>query len=455
MVARVPRRGAGALLASAIVLRCLALAALLGGCNWAFGLEPAALGDGGAGADGPEDAVVTDDGARCSLTQTLGAGSPRAIGFGAATIEADAVAAQGASHFVVGVYQGRGLVLKRDEVAPAAWLVQAGTNDQLWGVAPGTTDALAVGMSRTTSGTPHDRGMIVTLSGGLSPKAWVVEDGVENVQFAAVHSPGDAWFVAGRHEDGARIIVAQFDLDHDVVAAASLQLDATQNHRVLDVVADSTRVFVAGQFGTAEAPGESFLIGLSRSNPQPIWVRRPDFTAFDLSIDGGELVVAGVRGADGLIARLAPDSGALRSAQRLPGRPLHGVIAAGAERWIAGPDPSGGTFVGRLDGDCATVTPHTAVLRATPLARPSLLVAGGGAATLYGANPDRTKILQRLVDGNGASTCAATATTAAVEPTTVTLGTGGAASMSVTLVKTAVASALVTAESATVEPACE
>ena len=442
------------LLASATVLRCLVLTAFLGGCNWAFGLEPAVLGDGGP-RDGSDDAIVTGDGASCGVTQTLGAGAPRAIGFGDATIEADAVAAQGTSHFVVGVYQSRGLVLKRDEVAPAAWLVQAGVSDQLWGIASGTMNALAVGVSRTTTGTPHDRGVIAMISGGMTPKAWVVEDRVESLEFSAVHSPGDAWFVAGRHEGGTRIVIAQFDLDHNVQVATSLQLDATQAHRVLDLVADGSRVFVAGQFGSVEVPGASFLIGLSRVNLSSTWVLQPDFTVVDVSLDGGDLVVAGFRGGDGIIARLAPDSGALRSAQRLPKRPLHGVIAAGADRWIAGPDSSGGTFVGRLDGDCATITPHAAVLGATPLQRPPVVIAGGGVATLYGANQGRTKILQRLLDGNGASTCAATATSAAAEPTTVAFVTGGAASKSVALTKTAVASTLVTSVLPTIEQACD
>ena len=443
------------MLASLAVLRWIALTALVGSCNWAFGLEPALLGDGGADDASTDDAGATEDAARCGVTQTLGAGAPRAIGFGAETIEADAVAAQGTSHFVVGVYQSRGLVLKRDEVAPMGWLLQAGVNDQLWGIAPGTMNALAVGMSRTTSGTPHDRGMIASISGVLAPKAWVVEDGVKAVQLTAVHSPGDKWFVAGRHEGGARVVVARLGLDHQVEAATSLQVDTLQLHRVLDLVADGTRVFVAGQLGPVATPRASFVVGLARGTLQPLWSRQPDFTVFDVSIDGDDLVVVGFRDGDGIIARLAPDSGVLRSALRLPGRPLHGVIAAGAERWIAGPDASGGTFVGQLDGDCATITPHAIVLGATPVQRPPVVVAGGGSATLYGANPGRTKILQRLLDGNGASTCASTAESAAAVPTAVALPTGVATPMAVTLVATAVPSGQVTVMAPTIEAACD
>lgn len=426
------------------------LISLLGGCNWAFGLAPVGLADGGA-----DDAIAADAAARCDVTQTLGAGAPRAVGFGAETLEADAVAAQGNSHYVVGWFRDRGVVLKRDAVAPAAWLIQAGVTDQLWGIAPGTMNALAVGASRTTTGTPHDRGVIAMISGNLAPKAWLIEDGVQSVQLSAVHSPGDAWFVAGRHQGGTRVVVAQLGLDHDVVDARSLALDPTLLHQVFDLVATNTRVFVAGQLGPAAAPSASFVVGLTRGNLAKAWVRHPDFTVVDVAVDGEDLVATGFRGGDGVIARLSPVDGALRSAQLLPGKPLHGMIVAGADRWIVGAANGGGTFVGRLEGACATITPHATVLGATAMPRPPVVVAGGGVATLYGANLGRTKIVQRLLDGNGASTCAATAEGALAVPTPVAVAAGAATSTAVTLTTTAIPTAQITAATPTDEATCE
>jgi hypothetical protein len=99
------------------------------------------------------------------------------------------------------------------------------------------------------------------------------------------------------------------------------------------------------------------------------WATTLPFPVVAAALDDGQLLVGGNVGTTGMLATVAPASGAVASVVSFANAQLHRLTAvADGALWVAGP-ATGGVFAGRLTDACLTATFHGSLAAYPPRTR--------------------------------------------------------------------------------------
>ena len=419
----------------------LALATI--GCNPIFGLDPltgrtdadltdadpidADLTDAVPTDAVPTDAVPTDAVPTCSPVNGTNPGGARAMSAVGWTLEPQAAVQLGANRAIAGVARGGaaldGLIIRRaGAFTNDAWLIGGTGGDLLVGAASDATTMLAVGTSRTgLMASEPDRALLSFVPTTGAPLAYQLAHASDNLSATAVAASPVGWVVAGRLRATpeapltAAAWIGLIGPDGSLTRGVGLTLDANHDVRPRTVVTDASRAYVVGS--TSNTTGLVFAYDLSTGEVP--WATTLPFPVVAAALDGGQLLVGGNVGATGMLATVAPASGAVASVVSFANAQLHRLTAsADGALWVAGP-ATGGVFAGRLTDACLTATFHGSLAAPTAYQAPPPLVPNATGAVLYSARPTGA-LVERTLDPVGSSTCAVSSLASAGVATTET-----------------------------------